>query len=68
MCVRVEGLCERVVYFYYAAGHILRAYVCVCVWHVHEPASVRVCEVGAAECYHKLVGHSSTANQRSKWL
>lgn len=62
------GQCEYVVYFYYVAGHTAHMFACECTHSSCAPVSVRVCEVGAAECYHRLVGHSSAANQRSKWL
>lgn len=60
------GQCEYVVYFYYVASHFV-----VYTWTLHL-CNFCVClcvrEVGAAERYHKLVGHSSAANQKSKQL
>lgn len=64
------GKWKCVVLFYYVAGQGAFACVCVCMWTELHCSCVTafVYEVGAAECHHKLVGHSSAANQRSKWL
>lgn len=59
-------------YFYYVASDLsicVRVYSYECTYvTVVQFTFVHMCEVGAAERYHKLVGHSSAANQRSKWL
>ena len=54
LCGRWLAMCVHVNVHTFTAGQLR---LCMCV-----------CEVGAAESYHKLVGHSSAANQRRKRL
>lgn len=70
MCVGVDSVTVLCIFIMWPVTEYLRA--CGCMWmqvHCsHAPACMHVCEEGAAEFYHRLVGHSSAANQRSKWL
>lgn len=67
MCVRVEGSASVLCIF--IMWPVTFACICMRVMHVHygcASVSVHVREVGAAECYHKLVGHSSAAKPKKQ--
>lgn len=64
-CVRAEGTARVLCIFvmWPATEHVPRVHECTYVTVGCVSAFVFVCEVGAVRSNHKLVGHSSAANQ-----